>query len=500
MLSLLPLVLPLALSAAPLAPDARGAVAPDRTFDMERLHLDVVLHPETRSVSGTATWAVRRLSPGPLVLNQVGLVFEEVTVAGELAIWRVEGDTVVVEVPGNGGDVALRYRATPRDGLHFREVGPDGYAEVWSQGEGEDNRYWFPGWDAPNDRFLYTGSVSAPPGWKTITNSGHDMVGYLVMLAAGPYEVHGDPMNEVWAAPGTSPEGVSRVRERVPGMMAHFGARTGVPYPWGSYRQVFVQRFLYSGMENTSATIEDRWLVSGPSTGGTRRLGTESVVAHELAHQWYGDLLTSRTWRELWLNEGFATFFADDWQETLEGPEFAAAAALGRFRSSLAQEPLVGRFHNGVENRNVYQKGASVLQMLRVMLSEETFWSGIRTYTTRHQRGLVETDDLRRAMEEVSGQELGWFFQQWTELATVPKLTVSHRWDGQLRVSVTQAVDADHPAYTLPIEVEAVRGEERVSQTAWLTGGRVELVLPLAGAPDFVAFDPRAGLLAAVKQ
>ncbi len=497
-MSLLPsLVLSLSgpLLAAPLAPDARGAAAPDRTFDMERLRLDLALRPETRSVAGTATWTVRRLSPGPLVLDQVGLTIEAVTIAGEPAVWRQGDDDVTIEVPGDAAAVSLRYHATPRDGLHFREAGADAYAEVWSQGESEDNRHWFPGWDSPNDRFIYEGVITAPAGWKVLTNSGLDMVGYLVMVAAGPYEVFGEPGNEVWVGPGTEAAGVKRVSENVPSMMAHFASRTGVAYPWGAYRQVFVQRFLYGGMENTSATVEDRSMVAGARVSGTRRVGTDWVVAHELAHQWYGDLLTCHTWRELWLNEGFASFFATDWQATLEGPEFAAATARSRFRGSRGREALAGRFHNGATHNNVYSKGASVLEMLRAMLGEDTFWAGIRLYTTRHSHTLVESDDLRRAMEEVSGQELGWFFQQWVELPHVPKLAVSHRWDGALHVTITQTLDADTPAYTLPIEVEAAHGVERVSQRAWMTGGKAELTLPLSAAPDFVSFDPRGGLL-----
>jgi aminopeptidase N len=496
-----PLLCLLALAhAAPLSPDARGKVAPDRSFDMERLQLDLELLPDTRSVTGTATWTVRRLSPGPLVLHQNGLTIEAVTVGGA-PVPFVQGDKDVrVEVEGASAVVALRYRASPRDGLHFRERGPDNYPEIWSQGEDVDNRHWFPAWDSPNDRFVYEGKIQAPPGWQVVTNSGHDMVTYLVMVAAGPYERHGDPTNEVWVGPGTEAAAVRRVMDPVPSIMAHFAARTGVPYPWGVYRQVFVQRFLYGGMENTSATILDRSLVSGERVAGTRGMRSDWVVSHELAHQWYGDLLTCRTWRELWLNEGFASFFATDWEETVAGPEFGAATRRSRIRGSLGKAALAGRFHNGATNNNVYSKGASVLQMLRAMLGEEVFWAGIRAYTTRNAHKLVETDDLRRAMEDVSGQELGWFFQQWVELPHVPRLGVAHRWEGEVRVTVTQTLDAETPAYTMPVEVEAVRGTERVTRTVWLTGAQVELSLPLSGPPDFVSFDPGGSLLADVKE
>lgn len=496
-------LLPLALAAdpPPIAPDPRGAAAPDRAFDMEKLRLSLALQPDAGAVEGTATWTARRLGPGPMVLDQVALDIQAVTLGGAPVPFRVRGDTLEIDVPGERAEVVVRYRATPQTGLHFRhDDAADAYGEVWSQGEATDNRHWFPGWDHPNDRFVYEGDFTAPPGWKVLTNSGQDVVNYLVMVAAGPYEIVGEPTNQAWVPPGTSKGGVSRVTEPIPSMMAHFGARTGVAYPWGPYRQVFVQRFLYTGMENTSATVEARWMVGGDAVAGTRTRGIQSVVAHELAHQWYGDLLTCRSLREMWLNEGFATFFAADWQASIEGPEQGAAGVRGRYRASLGEAALAKRYFLGQDkpdSTNVYNKGASVLQMLRVMLGEDAFWAGIRAYTAGHARGLVDTADLADAMEAASGQELGWFFQQWVDLPYVPELTVSSRWaDGGLTVTVAQATGAARPAYTLPVEVE-VAGE---LHRAWLTGEDVELRVPMAAPPAYVAFDPRGGVLAKVEQ
>ncbi|MES2638953.1 MAG: M1 family aminopeptidase [Myxococcota bacterium] len=507
-LALLALLSPAAAAPPLLAPDARG-FTPDRAFDMERLRLALALDPEAGTVAGTATWTVRRLAAGPLVLDQIALTIEDVRAGDAPLKWRTAGDTLVIEVPGDTADVAVRYRATPRDGLHFRRPGAaDTHGEVWSQGEGTDNRYWFPGWDHPNDRFVYEGAITAPAGWKVLTNSGHDLVNYLVMVAAGPYEVHGTDTISAWVPPGTSKGGVARVLDPIPGMMAHFAERTGVPYPWGSYRQVFVQRFLYTGMENTSATIEDRWMVGNDRVAGTRAPRIASVVAHELAHQWYGDLLTCRNWREMWLNEGFATFFAADWEASplagVSGADEWANGVFGRYRASLATEALAGRFHAGAgapDSVNVYNKGASVLQMLRVMLGEDVFWAGIRRYTQGHQRALVDTQDFVDAMEDVSGQELGWFFQQWVDLPYVPELTVSSTYaDGAVVVTVRQATGTERPVYTLPVEVEVGGPDGPVVAKGWLTDEDVELRVPLAAAPTYVAFDPRGGVLAKVTQ
>lgn len=494
---------------SPLQPDARGKAAPDRSFDLQKLTLDVAIDPAERSVEGFGRYEIARLADGPLVLDQVALQIRDVKVDGAAATWRVAGDTLVIEVPSPRGarsTVEVSWTGHPRTGLHFRDAedgSSDTFDHVWTQGEGEDNRHWFPGWDHPNDRFAYSGTVRAPAGWKTITNPTDDLVNYLIMVAAGDYEIFGAAPYTVWAPRGTPEDQVRPLLDPIPGMMAHFAARSGVSYPWGEYRQVVVQRFLYTAMENTSATINAAAMLRPPALAETSRW-VESVVAHELAHHWYGDLLTCRHFREMWLNEGFATFMAADWMASAEGPASWAGAARGWFLSSQDGPALAGRFHQGADRpdfHNPYSKGASVLQMLRVMLGEEVFWEGIRHYTTSHQRGLVETDDLRRSMETVSGQELGWFFQQWVELPYVPSLQVSHSFaDGALTVTVAQQTGKDRPIYTLPIEIEVGTPEGPIVKKVWLQDEDVEIQLPLSAPPSYVAFDPRGGVLAAVKQ
>ena len=490
--------------AAPIGPDRRGATVPDRNFDAEHLLLALDIQPDARRVSGTATWTLRRLTPGPFVVDQVALEIGSVTADGAAVPYRVEGDLLSIDAPGDHPVVTITYAATPENGLHWREVGPDSpdtYAEVWSQGEGPDNRYWFPGYDHPNDRFTYEGRFTAPPGWKVLTNApGTDLVNYLVMVAAGPYDVHGDDAVSVWVPPGTPEAEWRPALDPIPAMMKHFAERTGVPYPWGPYRQVFVQRFLYSGMENTSATVEARRLLVPPESRATRPWN-RSVFAHELAHQWYGDLLTCRDWRELWLNEGFTTFLEGDWTASVDGPDAGARQVRRWFTSSTATQSLAGRYSQGpspAPSGNVYNKGASVLTMLRVQLGEEVFWRGLRTYTQRHQRGVVHTRDFQVAMEDVSGRSLDWFFQQWVELPYVPTVTSRWTWrEGELVVTLSQKMPDDAPPYTLPIDLEVgVTGAPPVTRSVWMADGTVEVRIPLATAPRYVAIDPKGGLLA----
>lgn len=526
LLLLLPIAVAAADGGAPIDPRPRGDGLPDHPWDIQKLTLDVTVDPALGCVEGTATYVVAPLVPGtqPFVLDAVALDIVSVTVNGAPLPWRVEPDRIVLDLPalevpaGAFHEVTVTYSATPRTGLHFRraeEGSPDRYLEVWSQGEGTDNRYWFPCYDHPNDRFLYEGKVHGPDGLSVHTNSGVDLVSYLVMLVAGPYVTFGDDLNSVWAPPGTPRNALVPILDPIPRMQEWFRQRTGVAYPWGSYRQIFVQRFLYSGMENTSATIEATALLTGPVNQATRP-GIEYVIGHELAHQWYGDLLTSRDWHHLWLNEGFSTFMAYDW--LAYGRDVANAYAWaesvrGWYDAASGGGSLTGAWFLGPdtpENTQVYVKGAAVLAMLRVHLGEDTFWRGVTRYTQAHQRGLVVTSDLQRAMEDVSGQNLGWFFQQWTELPAIPKLESSWSWSppDQLTIELGQGIDATHPRYTLPVGIEigpGGTGPSGVSATSeaptprfervWMDQARLTVRLTLTTPPAWVAIDPHGGLL-----
>lgn len=492
-----------------LHPRLRGDSVPDHPWDILSLALDVTVDPAAGSVAGTATYTVAPYAEGvqPFVLDGVALDIVAVTVDGAAFPWRTEPDRIVLDLAGGvNHEIAVQYHATPRTGLHFRRPGRDAtdtYPEVWSQGEGEDNRFWFPSYDHPNDRFQYTGTVHAPDGLKTYTNSGVDLVNYLVMLVAAPYATFGDDTNSVWAPPGTPREALVPILDPIPRMRAWFGTRTGVAYPWGTYRQVFVQRFMYGGMENTSATIESTRLLTGPLNQPTRP-GTESVVAHELAHQWYGDLLTSRDWHHLWLNEGFATFMAADWMANgrTGGDAYAWAENVrGWYAASQTPGSLTGAWFLGKdtpENQAVYVKGASVLTMLQAHLGDAVFWRAIADYTRTHQHTLVVTHDLQRAMETASGQNLDWFFEQWTELPYVPQLETSWTWSApdELDVVIHQTEDATHPLYTLPIAVEIGNEAAPRRETVWMDQDTLTVHLTAPSAPAWVAVDPNGGILA----
>jgi aminopeptidase N len=229
-------------------------------------------------------------------------------------------------------------------------------------------------------------------------------------------------------------------------MVKHFGALFGVKYPWNKYAQVVVSDFIFGGMENTTATtlyehtlLDDRAAID---------ITSDDLIAHELAHQWFGDYVTCRDWSEGWLNEGFATFMEHMWREKdlgrdeyelglLSDLEGYTSEASGRYR-----RPIVCQDYDApldLFDRHLYEKGGLVLHMLRTELGDDVFWRGIQKYLDAHQKGIVETRDLMRALEAASGKSLGRFFEQWVYRPGHAELDVALAWDdGILSCEVKQ--------------------------------------------------------------
>ena len=527
-----------------LQPESREGLGPDRNYDIHHLKLELELDPAGGRVMGSATHRLALIgSPvREIAFHQTGLEVSKVEVDGAEAAFRLTDTWLFVTVPDPAPEtfeVRINYSANPTTGLHFRRVekaSPDSHLEVWSQGEDVDNRHWFPTWDHPSDRFEYDGIFIAPTELTLVSNgelvsrkdrrdgksvthwrlAGTDLVSYLVMVAAGRYERYAEEWQgrevSYFVPPGTGEEvTMHSVAETVP-MLDFFSEITGVPYPYPNYKQIFVQRFIYGGMENTTATIMSDDLLHPPELAEHADDWTESVVAHELVHQWYGDQLTCGIWREMWLNEGFATYFAHLWMEKARGEDWGAAALLRTYGRVMRADgkgarPLLTRFYSAPEESraNPYSKGSSVLHMLRVYLGDDVFFEGIRKYTRDHQHSAVETIDLRRAFEAVSGERLDWFFDQWVFLAGHPNISVSHRVDSEsgdvfVTLRQTQKVEGLTPTFILPVELEIATSEGRRVERVWLEEGETKLLLPMDGELLWLAVDPRLGLLAKIDQ
>lgn len=521
----LPLALALGIPAATLAfpaPDGPGDVMPDRRWDVAHLDLDVTLDLDKHTIAGTATHTVRALgAPASTVrLHQHALIIDAITVDG-VAVPRFDVGTDTLDIPVPAGDqhtVAVTFHARPDRGLHFRDPAwGDLVKEVWSQGEGTDNRFWYPAWDYPNDRFTVRTRVTAASDLEVAAVGAlvdkqvngptttwtwaveRPIVNYLVALGAGEWEVHKTaPGHEIVAPRGLGAVAAVRTLGRDVEMTPFFEDLLDEKFPFPVHRQVLVQRFMFGGMENPGFTTMD-WARYTRLSDLDPSERTDSVVAHELAHQWFGDLLTCYGWREMWLNEGFASFYAGRWHEHTDGRDAAAVDVRNWMDGALGDPaPLAPRRWTKIPGRDsgsVYDRGASVLQMARVFLGDDVFDASIRAYVEQHKDRLVESEDLRRVFEDTSGRNLAWLFDGWVYDGGAPTLSASHTWDdGVVRVGIDQSGDKRWPA---PIEVEIGLADGKiVTHTVWTGPDHVTLAVPAAQAPLWVAVDPRDGVLA----
>jgi aminopeptidase N len=237
-------------------------------------------------------------------------------------------------------------------------------------------------------------------------------------------------------------------------------------------------------------------------------------VVHETAHQWFGDAVTESDWNDVWLSEGFATYFTLLYTEHAAGRD-AFLAGLRRSRNGVLQlekvQPNTPVVHvkfdesgaDGPNNQLVYQKGGWTLHMLREQIGTDAFWRGIRLYYQAHMNGLASTADLRGAMEQASGQDLSWFFRQWLTRSGVPIVEGTWRYDAAARqvvVTITQVQTADPYRFQMGVGIIQSTGAAPRVVYAQVTGRETSIAIPADAAPASVVFDPNVALLAEIRQ
>jgi aminopeptidase N len=520
----------------------------DRPFRVIHLAADLVLDVPKKAIRATATLDIERTGEGAdeLVLDAVGFVLGAVEVDGRSAPHAYDGQRLRVRIPKSkkSARVSVAYAATPRRGMYF--LAPDEHVpsrptQVWTQCQEQDARHWVPCHDEPHMKQTSELVVTAPSGWSVLSNGelvdAHRPKGkpwrfhwkmtqphasYLLTLVAGAFAVIEDEAHassergakrvplSYWVPEGKEKEG-KRTFARTPDMVRLFGDKTGVPYPWNKYAQVVVHDFIFGGMENTTATtlyehvlLDDR---------ATLDVTSDDLIAHELAHQWFGDYVTCRDWSEGWLNEGFATYFEHVWREHDLGRdehEYALAADLHTYTSESHgryRRPIVCRDFDApldLFDRHLYEKGGLVLHALRVELGDEAFWRGVRLYLARVGGGVAETRDLERALEDASGRSLGKHFEQWVHKPGHPELEVTLGHDrGVLSVDVKQvqvAADGVPQAFDVPLVLHIVDAKGRVRRERLDVGQRaMALAIPCAERPRFVVVDPDMAIVGEVR-
>ena len=459
-------------------PDARfaGAAAkpqysPDKNFRTLHVRIALDIDVDKKTVGAECTTTLKSLNGKPeLSLDAKDFKAVSVKVNNKPVKHKYDGSKIEITVKANPDDiltVAVKYKLTaPKLGIYF--VGPDKHypkkaKQVWSHSESEDTKYWFPTQDVPDNKSTSETVITVPNTFTVVSNGALLKVTenktekrktfhwkmskphspYLISFATGEFDEVKDNWRGVpvtyYCEKGRADE-IKRAFAKTPQMMEFFSKKIGVKYQYEKYAQVAVIDFIFGGMEHTTCTTQTDTVLHDEKAHEEVQYSADGLAAHELAHQWFGDLLTCKDWSHIWLNEAFATYFDALFQREDKGEEYFQWDMHMNALSYLAEDkdkyrrPIVTnmfRRSNDLVDRHTYQKGACVLRMLHETLGDELWWKTINHYVERNKNKSVETLDFIEAIEEATGKNMKKFCDQWIFGAGHPEYKVLYHWDGK---------------------------------------------------------------------
>jgi len=433
---------------------------------------------------------------------------------------------------GDTVQFALTYHTVPERGLYIvprKNI-------VWSQGEATETRAWIPTYDASNDKTTWEFLVTADSGLKVLSNG--KLVGvtpanggkqnvwhwvqekpastYLYSVVVGPFTVlkdqwrgipveywtYADTVNAAWRSFGETPS-----------MIELYSQVLGINFAWDKYDQSIIPDFTYGGMENVSATTQTDLALHPVSQEPEN--SSRGLVAHELAHQWFGDLTTTADWADIWVNEGITTYMESVQDEKSRGWDDAELNWYQQQQAAMQADQnevrsLVWGKYQGNDpialffSGHVYPKGAQLAHQLRHLLGDQVFWAGMHRFLSDNAYQPVTTADYAVAMEKTCNCDLDWFFDQWAYGIGWPKVEFRRHWAANLKtlhliVSQTQPIDSLHPVFQFPATVRVITRDSVIRQQVFIHHQTDTFAIALPSEPLSFRFDEGGWLLGTVK-
>ncbi|MBD2139470.1 M1 family metallopeptidase [Anabaena sp. FACHB-1237] len=517
-------------------PGAKPHYNPDRPGQVEHIFLDICLDITEHRCYGSCNINLSPIRNGidRLVLDAVNLHIESVKVDDIEQKFDYDGKQLCIYLSdltkvGKNLLLAIAYAAeNPERGIYF--ITPDAHyphkpTQVWTQGEDEDSRFWFPCFDYPGQ--LSTSEIRVRVPKPLIAVSNGELINtiydkthityhwlqqqvhptYLITLAVSDFAVitdhwEGKPVT-YYVEKGREAD-AKRTMGKTPQMIAYLSEKYGYPYPYPKYAQVCVDDFIFGGMENTSTTLlTDRCLLDEKAALDNRN--TESLVVHELAHQWFGDLIVIKHWSHAWIKEGMASYSEVMWTEKEYGNQAAAYYRLNDARNYISEDsgryrrPMVTHVYRAaieLYDRHTYEKGSCIYHLIRAELGDDLFWQAIQTFVRDNAHKTVETIDLLRAIEKATGRNLTFLFDQYVYRGGHPDFKLGYSWDNDAnlaKVTVTQTqVKKDNQDIfdlKIPIGFGYKHNPTLTTFTVRIHEKEQSFYFPLAQKPDFISFD-----------
>lgn len=527
-----------------------------RAFDLIHTKLEVSFNWQEQSLHGIANLQLRPYfyATDSLILDAKGLEVSSVFLldtAGQKTSLSFKNDSLKLRIflknkyyRNDTLNLLIDYLAKPNEleskgsvaidddkGLYF--INPLGRNElkpmqIWTQGETEASSCWFPTIDAPNEKTTQEIYITVDDKFKTLSNgtlinSNLNSDGtrtdywkqklphapYLFMMAIGDFAVtkhlwEGIPVDYYVEQKDTA--SAELVFGNTPKMLSFFSEKLGVKYPWDKFSQVIVKDYVSGAMENTSATIYGDFVMRDKRQLLDRN--HEDIIAHELFHHWFGDLVTCESWSNLSLNESFATYGEYLWIEHHYGKLHADRHWYQDFLKYLNDEPWkpIINFHyddkEDMFNRHSYEKGALVLHQLRQLVGDDAFFASLKLYLEQNKFKNAEIHHLRLAFEEVTGKDLNWYFNQWFLEKGHPELNFSYTVQSDsLIVNIEQnQVKKGIQAFYLPVELNIHSNGKIKKKAIEISEEKHQFIINTNDDISFVNINPNNGLLAVVNQ
>jgi aminopeptidase N len=521
-----------------------------RYFDLIHTKLEVTPDWETQTLKGIATLTLvpyfysqqtLELDAKGFIINSISLLNEKKLPAQKLK-YTYDDEKIRIDLGKSYTrneqiHIEIDYIAQPEKrkaggssaitsdkGLYFinpKGENPDKPKQIWTQGEPKSSSCWFPTIDEPNERCTQEIHITVDTSYVTLSNGVLQYstfskgkrtdvweqklphAPYLFMMAVGKFAVIKDKWRDIELTYLVEPEYAPYAKNifgNTPEMLEFFSNKLGVKYPWEKYAQVIVRDFVSGAMENTSAVVfmeavqsDDRELLERD---------WDDIIAHEMFHHWFGDLVTLESWANLPLNESFADYSEYLWYEYKHGKDAADFHGLEAKNSYFEEakekrEPLIRFYHDKPDDmfdRHSYAKGGRILHYLRYVVGDEAFFESLKRYLRANAFKSVEIHNLRMAFEEVTGQDLNWFFNTYFLAAGHPEVKVETEYDstsGKLFMLLEQKQDTNHfPIYRMPLEIEVMQGGKARRFNFTLEKPVQLFSFELEGKPDNIILDP----------
>ena len=529
-------------------PESRPHYPPHRYFQTNHAKIELSVDLEKKSISGSCTLELTPFSPtlDRVLLDACELDVRGCLVDGAQAEFEYDNETLTVAMKPASGTRSIRvdYKASPKEGLYFTAPDtehPEKEVQAWTHSEPESARYWFPCHDHPTDKATSETVITVPKGFRVISNgrllSTKEEGGmttfhwredvphssYLTSFVAGKFETITQEIGGIklhYNFPESKKDDVLRYFGETPRIIEIFGEVTGVKYPYEKYDQTTVQDFIAGGEENINATTLAMNYYPEPGSEedfqpayATPFNNAVNLVAHEAAHQWFGDLVTCSDWCHAWINEGFATYLQSLYVEKTRGADYMKWEM--RAREAEYFEEDENEYRRAIVDRNyvwphdvfdhtLYRKGAAMLHELRYIMGDEAFFRGINGFLKAYSRRCADTNDLRKSMEESCGLSLEEFFEQSFFKPGYPEFQVEYSWDDSsqaatLHVRQSQDTSDGTPIFKLPCDIVFYVGGVRKKFRTVLDAAEQTLVFSFEEKPTVVEFDPERWLLKKVK-